>query len=253
MLLDLVVCVFYVQSLVVTNDISEPAILVDGDWSLALLYKAILNAGVVIILTKAWSAMHNAGTGVACDEISTDNCEAPLLLHVLEVVEEGNVFLSDECLTWDLFKNFVLLDVSLLEDFLQARFSENIYLLLFLVNNLQIDEFRVDGEGQVAGQGPRGSGPSDDAGVRVLFQWEGDDNSGIIHILVVGASLKVREHSVAGSREGHDPGATVDQTLIEDLLEGPPDTLHEIAIHGLVVIIEVDPSAESPDDVPSLI
>ena len=105
---------------------------------------------MVIIFTKAWGAVYNTSTGVACDKISSNNCETLLLLHVLEVIEEGNVFLSNKCLTWDLFKNFVLLDVSLLEDFLQARLSKNIHLLHFLINKLQIDKFRVNGEGKVA-------------------------------------------------------------------------------------------------------
>lgn len=54
MLLDLVVCIFNVQSLVVTNDLSKLAILIDRDWSLALLNQAVFKTGVIIVLTKAW-------------------------------------------------------------------------------------------------------------------------------------------------------------------------------------------------------
>ena len=58
----------------------------------------------------------------------------------------------------------------------------------------------------------------------------------------------VGKHSVASSGEGHDLGASLDKAFLVDLLEGPPDTLHELGVHGFVVIVEVDPTTESIDD-----
>lgn len=33
-----------------------------------------------------------------------------------------------------------------------------------------------------------------------------------------------------------------------DLLESPPDGLHVVAVHGLVVVLEVNPSTKSSND-----
>jgi hypothetical protein len=37
----------------------------------------------------------------------------------------------------------------------------------------------------------------------------------------------------------------VDQSFIKELLEHPPHRLHELRIHGLVVVVEVDPTTKT--------
>jgi hypothetical protein len=45
-----------------------------------------------------------------------------------------------------------------------------------------------------------------------------------------------------------DLEASVDETLLVELLEDPPHALHEGRIERLVVILEIDPPAQSSDD-----
>jgi hypothetical protein len=66
--------------------------------------------------------------------------------------------------------------------------------------------------------------------------------------LVVLCHFEVGEGCGAACRVGHDPEALVDEPLIVDLLEDPPDGLHEPGVHGFVVILEIDPSPHSPHD-----
>jgi hypothetical protein len=68
-----------------------------------LFNKAILKAGMVIIITKPWSTMNYTSTSVACDEICSNYSEAFLLFHVGEIVEQWDIFLSNKRSTWDLF------------------------------------------------------------------------------------------------------------------------------------------------------
>lgn len=41
--------------------------------------------------------------------------------------------------------------------------------------------------------------------------------------------------------------ALVDQALLEELLEYPPDRFHEAGVQGFVVILEVNPAPHAPD------
>ena len=40
----------------------------------------------------------------------------------------------------------------------------------------------------------------------------------------------------------------VDQPLIPELFEDPPDGFHVIAVHGAVAVFEIDPAAHAFDD-----
>ena len=45
------------------------------------------------------------------------------------------------------------------------------------------------------------------------------------------------------------PKAFVDEPLVVELFEDPPDGLHVPRVHGLVVLLEVDPTTHTPNDV----
>jgi hypothetical protein len=53
--------------------------------------------------------------------------------------------------------------------------------------------------------------------------------------------FKVGEDSIAGITIRHNLATSVDVSLIPNLLENPPNTLHEAQIHRFIVIIEIDP------------
>ena len=129
--------------------------------------------------------MDNTSTSIRCDEVSTNDSKTLLFLQMLKVFEQRHVALPDRVLPWDLLEYLMLLDVSLLEDLLEARLSQDIYLLLILIQNLQVSESWVEGEGQVAREGPGCGGPRDETCVGVLYHWEGNNDCWIIHILIV--------------------------------------------------------------------
>ena len=70
---------------------------------------------------------------------------------------------------------------------------------------------------------------------------------GILHVLVVRAGLEVGERGRKLPGVRHDAMALVDAALVPKLLEDPPDRLHEVGVHGLVVVVEVDPAAHAGD------
>lgn len=63
-LLNCIISFLNVNSLEVMNDFSEFAVSINGNWGFARLNKAVLNTRLVIVLTKARSAVHNTSTGV---------------------------------------------------------------------------------------------------------------------------------------------------------------------------------------------
>lgn len=137
----------------------------------------------------------------------------------------------------------------LLDDVLQAVLHADINLLGGFVPEAHIVHLGVAGKGQVGWQSPWSSCPGDQVGIKLIFEGgEHDNNGGVIDVLIVGTGLRVRQHGVAGSGEGHDLGASVDKAALEDLLEGPPDTLHILGVHGLVIVLEVDPATEPLHD-----
>mmetsp|Transcript_26727 Transcript_26727/g.33313 ORF Transcript_26727/g.33313 Transcript_26727/m.33313 type:complete len:503 (-) Transcript_26727:26-1534(-) len=228
------------------DDGRELAVLVDGDGCLAGLNDAAGNARGVIVLTEAGGAVHDTRTRVLGHEGGAQHLEAAVGGPALEEVEEWLVALAHKGLALELLQDGVALDLALLEDVVEAALHADVDLLRRVVLPAHVVERRVDSESEVAGQGPRRGRPSNEVGLLpVLKHGERDDNGGGGHLLIVGTGLEVGQHGVAGGGERHDLGATVDEVLIEDLLEGPPDALHVIAVHSLVVVLEVDPAAEA--------
>ena len=87
----------------------------------------------------------------------------------------------------------------------------------------------------------------------VVLALEGDDDGGVGDVLVVEVGLKVGEGGGAGGTEGHHTVTSVDESLLVEGLEGPPLGLHVPGLHGLVAMVEVDPTAETADDLLPLV
>ena len=94
-LLDRVVRLLDIDTLEVRDSLGELTVGVDWDWRFARLDQTVLHARLVIILTKAWGAVHNTSTSVRCDEVSTNDSEALLLLEMLEVLEQRHIALTN--------------------------------------------------------------------------------------------------------------------------------------------------------------
>lgn len=184
-LLDLVISILDIDALIVGDSLGELTVAIDGDGGFALINKATLNANLVIVLTEARRAMHNTGTSVRGNKVSTNNSEAISLLHALEILEQRNVLLSNKRLTGELLENLVLLDVCLLEDVLESRLGKHVCPLLLLIQDLHVSEVGVDSKSKIAWKCPGCGGPSNEAHVGVLLHWEGNDDGRIVDVLIV--------------------------------------------------------------------
>lgn len=78
--------------------------------------------------------------------------------------------------------------------------------------------------------------------------WEIISTSWIIDIFVVFFRLEITQRSRAGRREWHNFDTSVYHALFEDLVENEPHGLHEGRVHGFIVVVEINPSADTIDD-----
>ena len=220
--------------------------LVDGVRRRALLGDdASLDGHVVIVLTEGGGLVDDTGTAVIGDIGSVEDLEGDVLVLLVEVVEGGLVLPAEHVLALVLLEHLELGLLGVLVEGRKELLEEDVVLAALLVGDLDVLEVRVGGQAGVGGEGPWRGGPGKEAGVGVLDQGEGDNDGGIGDVLVVLVGLEVGEGGGEGSRVGHDAVATVDLALVEQLLEHPPLGLHEGRVHGLVVVVEVDPAAET--------
>ena len=77
-------------------------------------------------------------------------------------------------------------------------------------------------------------------GVRPLHL-EPDGHGRILDIRVALIRFEIRKRRGAARTVRHNAVSLVDQLLFPEGLEYPPDGLHEGRIHGLVIVIEIDP------------
>lgn len=62
-------------------------------------------------------------------------------------------------------------------------------------------------------------------------------------------SLKIRQWCLATGAVWHDLETLVNKALVIELGKDPPNTLHKLQVHGLVIISKIDPPAGSGDDI----
>mmetsp|Transcript_11877 Transcript_11877/g.27864 ORF Transcript_11877/g.27864 Transcript_11877/m.27864 type:complete len:246 (-) Transcript_11877:141-878(-) len=105
----------------------------------------------------------------------------------------------------------------------------------------------MDAQRDVAGQRPRGRRPRHEAHALLVPQGEAHHYGRIANVLVVQTRLEVAEGGAAGRAERHDLVPLVHEVLVEQLLEDPPDALHERWVHRLVIVLEVDPPPQPID------
>ena len=113
-----------------------------------------------------------------------------------------------------------------------------------------------EGEAEVRGKRPGRGRPREDVRRAVgeieaaagVGDAEAHGDRGVVDFLVAAeVHLEVgqrrREHGVVGQ----DVVALVDQAAVPQLLEDPPDGLHEVGVHRAVLVVEVDPAAHALD------
>ena len=117
----------------------------------------------------------------------------------------------------------------------------------------RVGDVGADRQGQVRRQGPRRRRPGQQpqrawvAVGRLEVERHGDGRVLAGPGGVVEADLEVGQRRLGAPRVGHDPERLVDEAPVPELFERPHDRLHVVAVHGLVVVFEVDPAGLSGD------
>ena len=119
------------------------------------------------------------------------------------------------------------------------------------VLDLDVLHLRTDRERDVGGESPRSGGPGEEEGVGLALDGKLDGHRRVVHVLVA-----TQVEFVGGQHRGaprairHDLMAFVHQTPVVQGLLYPPDRLHEIGVHGLVVVVKVHPAPGTGHDRP---
>ena len=107
-----------------------------------------------------------------------------------------------------------------------------------------VRHIRVHRQGGVRQQGPRRGGPAEEGHPGLVAQREAHVH-GRVHDVAVAQRHLVRGQRRAAARAvGHDLVALVEQVLLPDLLERPPDRLDVLVVVGHIGVVHVDPEAD---------
>lgn len=132
------------------NDRQETTVLINGYGSLTNLNKTLLNASVVILLSKAWRLMNDAGTSVCADVIGGNNGETlGAFFLFFEVIEERIVLSSLKFFTLKGFQDSGLGNLALLAYVVETSFHAHVNFIVRIVLELNVFEVGVHGERQV--------------------------------------------------------------------------------------------------------
>ena len=113
--------------------------------------------------------------------------------------------------------------------------------------DLRVHRRRVDGQGHVGGEGPRGGGPDEDLHLRVLHQGHEDEDGGIRSGAVALGHLVRGEGGAAAGAVGEDLVAAVKEPLFVDPLYRPPEGLDVVVRHGDIGVLQIDPEPHPAD------
>ena len=218
----------------------------------------------LVVLAETGGHVHDAGALGGVDEVAGEDLECPFgavvrlgrvdLGHVGEVREDRCVGAADEVGTLegaDLGGVLELLFVAA-----DDGFAEQVARAV-VVEHHGVVEFGADGECEVRGQGPRRGGPGEDLGGRVgiagdvrwVVELERDGDGRVLTGArgIVETNLVVRQRGLRPPAVRQHAVGLIDQPLVPQLLERPHDRLHVVEVHGLVVVLEIDPAGLTGD------
>ena len=136
------------------------------------------------------------------------------------------------------------------EDALDQRLGEDDGRIERAGLGAHVDELGVDRDRGVGDEGPRRRGPHEQlvAGLQraaVLDHRQAHVDARIDHVLVAEGHLVTGERRAAARAVGHDLVALVEQPLVVDLAQRPPDRLDVRRVQRAVGVVEVDPEADA--------
>ena len=216
-----------------------------------------LLADAEVVLAVRRRDVDDADAVVGGDVVVVEDLERALGLLVREVREDRLVARALELRALKLGDELVLL--LLLEERRQPRLRHDVNRLRLVgdVANRDIVDRRARAHHQVLRERPRRRRPDEEidgrlGGEELLHRLRlgrerlrADGDRRVLDVLVVRARLEVGKRRRELPRIRHDAVRLVDAALLPELTEHPPDRLHELGVHRLVVVVEVDPAAHA--------
>ncbi len=121
--------------------------------------------------------------------------------------------------------------------------------LLAVLFHQVVVHVRAHNDAEVGVQSPRSRRPHEDARVLELglvrVDRENQREGRVLTVLIALVRFEVRKRSGESRAVRLNAVALVDEALVEALLEHPPHRFHEVLVHGLVALVEVDPAAHA--------
>ena len=188
--------------------------------------------------------MNDAGTVFGADIFGVDHAECAFGFLVRKVVEERRVGHAVEVFAFiagDDRGDGILLVVGV-----QTRFCEDVERSLII--DFDVVDIGTGSERHVGGQGPRSGRPREEIGVLFTVNFEADGDGGVVNFHVSLIRLEVGERGCAAGAVRENLVTFVDQPLIPELFEDPPDGFHIIAVHGAVHFIFDGESVTVPSE-----
>ena len=199
-----------------------------------------------VFFTEGRSGMHGASTVFGTHVVGGVN-----------LVVAGQLVRRHECIG-DTGKRFVVLahEFRALAGIHDVRVLEvgggtacgNPILLAILFHKVVV-HVRAHNNAEVGIKCPRGRRPHEDARVLELsfvrVEREDERQRRVLTVLIALVGFEVRKRSGEGRAVRLDAVALVDEALVEALLEHPPHRFHEVLVHGLVALVEIDPAAHA--------
>ncbi len=209
-------------------------------------------ADAEVVLAEGGGDVHEPGAVLGADEAVIEDAERAGGV-VLEGIEDRLVGESEQVGAREGGEGFVLVGFLVVGG--EPGFGEEIDAAVGGVADGDIGDIGSGADGEVAVEGPGGGGPDEgiDGGAAGLEaggqrrQLDADGDGGVLDVLVVAAGLEVGEGGVELPGIGHDAVGLVHAALLPELLEHPPDGLHEGGVHRFVIVVEVHPAAHAGD------
>ena len=198
----------------------------------------------VVVLAERRGLVDEARALVGGDVAVGDDDEGPLLRRVAEVGEEGLVRAPDELGALDLVQHLEGVAFRIDGNAFPRQVEDP---ATVLVAHPRVVDVRADADRQVRRQCPRGGGPRRQVCV-LVGEPERHRDGRVLDIPIVHVGFEVRQRRLEGHRHRHHLEAAVHQALVPELFQDPPDRLHVPGVHGLVVVVEVDPAADAAHD-----
>ena len=192
-----------------------------------------LQAEFEVIDAIGGGGMDDAGAVLDRDEIRIDHEECRLVRDQVPV--EGLVALAQQAPGIDLGLHLVVA----LQDG-EARLRQDVPLVA--LPHPHVRDVEADRQGNVPRERPGGGRPGQEVGLWFVFEFEFDVDRGVFDVVLISeGELMAGERGCVMRTIGNDFEPLVEQLLVPELLEDPPDRFHVRRVIGAIRVLEIDP------------